>query len=170
MARTGWQTPWVRAATTLLTLAVMAMIFCFSMETAEQSDSRSGRISDKIIWLFYPSYEQMETMRQEEVYETVQHAVRKCAHFTEYMMLGFMLRLCLESWIGHRIRRRRIHGLAALGAGTAYACTDEMHQLAIDGRSGQWTDVLVDVCGVLAGVALGSVLIGSLDRMNEDRP
>ena len=42
MARTGWQNPWVRAVTTILTVAVMVMIFCFSMEDAENSDKRSG--------------------------------------------------------------------------------------------------------------------------------
>ncbi len=164
MVRTGWQNPWVRAVTTLLTAAVMVMIFCFSMENAENSDKRSGNISIRIIKVFHPDYEQMDTGNQQAIYERVQHTVRKCAHITEYMMLGFLLRLCMESWIGHRIRRRWIAVLGGFGAGTAYACTDELHQLSIDGRSGQWTDVLVDSCGVLAGVTLGSLLIRSLNR------
>ena len=136
MVRTGWQNPWVRAVTTLLTAAVMVMIFCFSMENAENSDKRSGNISIRIIKVFHP------------------------------MMLGFLLRLCLESWIGHTIKRRWIAILGGFGAGAAYACTDELHQLSIDGRSGQWTDVLVDGCGVLAGVTLGTLLIRSLSRKN----
>lgn len=166
MARTGWQNPWVRAVTTILTVAVMVMIFCFSMENAENSDKRSGDISVQIITVFHPDYEQMDTNSRKTIYDRVQHIVRKCAHFTEYMMLGFLLRLCLESWIGHRIKRRWIAGLAGFGAGAVYACTDELHQLSIDGRSGQWTDVLVDSCGVLAGVALGTLLIRSLSRKN----
>ena len=28
-----------------------------------------------------------------------------------------------------------------------YACSDEMHQLFIGGRAGQFTDVLIDTCG-----------------------
>jgi len=35
-----------------------------------------------------------------------------------------------------------------------YACTDEFHQTHTEGRSGAWTDVLVDSCGVLAGMLL----------------
>ena len=78
------------------------------------------------------------------------------------MMLGFMIRLCLESWFGHRMHRFRHLLLIGFGAGTAYACSDELHQLSIDGRSGQWTDVLVDGSGVLAGVTVGTLLIKAL--------
>ena len=49
------------------------------------------------------------------------------------------------------------------GTGTAYACSDELHQLSIDGRSGQWTDVLVDGSGVLTGVVLGTLLIKAMN-------
>ena len=163
MKRTGWQTPWVRTVTTLLTAAVMVMIFCFSMENAENSDKRSGAISLQIIRIFHPDYDQMKTDEQQDIYDSIQHIVRKCAHFTEYMMLGFLIRLCLESWFGHRMGRYRILALISFTAGTAYACSDEMHQLAIDGRSGQWTDVLVDSGGVFAGVILGTLLIKSLN-------
>ncbi|MBR2661151.1 MAG: VanZ family protein [Clostridia bacterium] len=162
--KTGWQAPGVRAATTLLTLALMVMIFCFSMETAEDSDKRSGVLSGGIISLLYPGYEQMDPAEQQAVYDRVQHVIRKLAHFTEYMMLGFMIRLCLESWFGQRMKRSRVLTLIGFGAGTGYACTDEAHQLAIEGRSGQVTDVLVDAGGVLAGAVLGTLLIRSVNR------
>ncbi len=169
MKRTGWQNGWVRTVTTLLTVAVMIMIFCFSMENAEKSDQRSGRISLLIIRVFYPDYETEEADRQQEIYDLVQHIVRKCAHFTEYMMLGFLIRLCAESWFGHKMKKSRITALIGFGAGTAYACSDELHQIAIEGRMGKWTDVLVDSSGVLAGVLLGTFLIRSLDRMGTAR-
>ncbi len=164
--RTGWQNPWVRTVTTLLTVAVMVLIFCFSMEDAENSDRRSGVFSEQVVRIVYPDYDRMDGTEQKAVYDRVQYAVRKCAHFTEYMILGFLLRLCLESWFGHRMRKFRILALIGFGAGTAYACSDEAHQLVIDGRSGQWKDVLVDSSGVLTGVTLGTLLIKSLSRKN----
>ncbi len=164
--RTGWQNPWVRTVTTLLTVAVMVLIFCFSMEDAENSDRRSGVFSEQVVRIVYPDYDRMDGTEQKAVYDRVQYAVRKCAHFTEYMILGFLLRLCLESWFGHRMRKFRILALIGFGAGTAYACSDEAHQLVIDGRSGQWKDVLVDSSGVLTGVTLGTLLIKSLSRQN----
>lgn len=170
MRRTGWQNSWVRVVTTLLTVAVMVMIFCFSMENAEKSDRRSGVFSSAFISVFYPDYEHLGAEDQQHIYDTVQHIVRKCAHFTEYMMLGFLIRLCLESWFGHRMSKYRVLALIGFGTGTCYACTDEMHQLAIDGRSGQWTDVLVDSSGVLVGVTLGTLLIKSLGRKTNEKP
>ena len=169
MTRNGWQNPWVRTVTTLLTVAVMVMIFCFSMENAEQSDQRSGVISREVVKVIHPDYERLEPAKQKSIYDSVQHVVRKCAHFTEYMMLGFIIRLCLESWFGHRMRKYRVLSMIGFGAGTAYACSDEMHQLSIDGRSGQWTDVMVDGSGVLIGVTLGTLLIRSLNRNRTER-
>ncbi len=164
MTRTGWQKTWVRVVTTLLTAMVLVMIYCFSMENAEQSDKRSGVISLTIISVLHPDYGQMDEIRQQAVYDETQHVVRKCAHFLEYMALGFMARLCLESWFGHKVKKKWLLALIGFGAGTAYACTDEMHQLRIDGRSGQWTDVLVDGCGVLAGAALGTFVVSIVNR------
>ena len=168
MTRSGWQNPWVRTVTTLLTAAVMVMIFCFSLANAQTSDTRSGYIAMPVIRLLYPDYKQMNAAAQDEIYAGVSHVVRKCAHFTEYMVLGFLLRLCLESWFGHRMKKYRILALIGFGAGTAYACTDELHQLGVEGRSGAWKDVLVDAGGVLLGVALGTMLVKTLNRKSAE--
>lgn len=164
MVRTGWQRTWVRVLTTALVLFVMAMIFNLSMQTAERSDLTSGFISNAIIPVLYPDYPSETPERRQEIYDGVQHVVRKCAHFSEYTLLGFLLRLCLESWIGHRIRKRYGLMLPAFAIGAVYAGTDEWHQIQIDGRSGRWTDVLLDSCGVLFGVFLGNRLIIVLER------
>ncbi len=159
MKGTGWQKPWIRLLTTLLTAALMLMIFCFSTENAIQSDQRSGAISLAIIRIIRPEYDQMNEEAQKTVYDEIQHAVRKSAHFTEYMMLGFMIRLCLESWFGSAAGRKRRLGLIGAGNGIAYACTDETHQMWVEGRMGSWIDVLVDSGGVVSGAILGTLLI-----------
>ena len=168
MKRTGWQSPWIRTVTTLLTAAVMLMIFCFSMENADNSDKRSGTISLCIIRVFHPDYDQMENDQQQSIYDVTQHIVRKCAHFAEYMMLGFLIRLCMESWFGYRMKKYRLFSVIGFATGVLYACSDEIHQLAIDGRSGQWTDVFVDSLGVVTGITLGILLIKCLNRKNQD--
>ena len=166
MTETGWQRSWVRIMTTLLTAAVMVMIFAFSTEDAEHSDRTSGLISRSVMSIIHPEYEQLEESRQKLLYDDVQHIVRKCAHFTEYMLLGLMLRLCLESWFGRKIKKTRSLALAGFCGGTIYACTDEFHQLLIEGRSGQWSDVLVDGSGVLLGVLIAALLIMRVNRKN----
>ena len=37
-------------------------------------------------------------------------------------------------------------------AGFIYACSDEFHQAFVPGRVGQFSDVLIDMIGVLVGV------------------
>ena len=164
MKRNGWQKTWIRTITTLLTVSVMIMIFCFSMENSAESDQRSGEISMIFIRLFYPEYGQMEAASQKELYDRIQFAIRKGAHFTEYLILGFMIRLCFESWFGSKITRPHPVLFICFTAGLLYACTDEIHQMAIDGRNGAWTDVMVDGAGVLAGVWICGKMISALNR------
>ena len=165
MENTGWQRRWVRVLTTLLTLAVMVMIYCFSMQDADNSDRTSGTISMVVIRVLYPDYPEKTPEQQQEIYDSVQHVVRKCAHFSEYALLGFLLRLCFESWFGADGRLRpAMLGVFSFLAGVLYAGSDEMHQIRIDGRSGQWTDVLIDGLGVALGVLLGYLLVRHVAR------
>ena len=66
------------------------------------------------------------------------------------------------------MKKYRILALIGFGAGTAYACTDEYHQLGVEGRYGDWRDVLVDAGGVLLGVALGTMLVKTLNRKSAE--
>ena len=162
MEKNSWQRTWVRTVTTVLTASVMVLIFFFSTEDADRSDRTSGVLAERVIDLFYPEYELSTPEQQKEIYDSVQHIVRKAAHFTEYLILGFMLRCCLESWFG----RKKWLIPAAWATGTGYAGTDELHQMLIDGRSGQWSDVLLDSSGVLTGVLLASIVIFMIYRRN----
>jgi hypothetical protein len=42
--------------------------------------------------------------------------------------------------------------------GVLYAVSDEIHQTFVPGRAGQLRDVLIDSCGVLAGICIIKVL------------
>jgi VanZ family protein len=68
--------------------------------------------------------------------------LRKLAHFVEFGILGALLLRAL----------RDVPAAVLLGA--AYAATDEVHQLFVSGRQGSPLDWLIDVAGILAGVAL----------------
>ena len=151
MEKKGWQQSWVRILLTLLTAGSMIMIFCFSMQDANDSDRTSGIVTRAVIRVLYQDYADKPLNEQQQIYNEIQHIIRKCAHFSEYLLLGFLLRLCLESWFGDRVRGPWTLMLITWMAGAGYACTDELHQLLIDGRSGQWTDVLIDFCGVVTG-------------------
>ena len=42
--------------------------------------------------------------------------------------------------------------LISIGLAFLYACSDEIHQLFVNGRSGEFTDVLLDTCGAGFGI------------------
>ena len=87
MEKTGLQRNWVRSLLTVLTTAVMALIFCFSMEPAEQSDKTSGILARQMIRALYPEYDHYPETQQTELYDSIQAVVRKTAHFMEFAVL-----------------------------------------------------------------------------------
>ena len=66
--------------------------------------------------------------------------LRKCAHATEYAVLG----LLLVRAVGRE--------LPALFAGIVYAAGDELHQHFVAGRHSSPVDVAIDALGVTLGV------------------
>ena len=76
---------------------------------------------------------------------TLNHAVRKLAHLTEYAALTY---LWLRSiWIEPRRFGPCLAWSAVLSV--CFAATDEIHQYSVPGRLGTWTDVLYDAAGAL---------------------
>jgi VanZ family protein len=68
------------------------------------------------------------------------YVLRKCAHMTEYAVLGALLLRALEREV------------PAFLAAVAYAATDELHQHFIRGRHASPVDVAIDAVGVTIGI------------------
>lgn len=131
----------------LCTLAVAAAIFAFSAQDGPESTSASNAVAEFVIQVIDPDFESLPEAERASVFAFVKKLVRKGAHFSEFAALGFFIRLLVGSYALRRPTR-----LSWL-AGTLYACTDELHQLFVASRACMWQDVLLDSCGVLAGVA-----------------
>ena len=78
--------------------------------------------------------------------------LRKCAHMTEYAVLGYLL---LRA-IGHEVW--------ALLLGIAYSATDEFHQRFVAGRHGSPVDVAIDTIGLMIGIVLLPILLRAFVR------
>ena len=142
-----------------LTLGMMVVIFCFSAEPADTSDHTSGFLVNIILPVVCPSFNELTPEAQTAVYDTLQHIVRKLAHFTEFAVLGLLLRLTFEClWPGKML------SLWAWLAGTFYAGTDELHQLLVSARSGQIQDVILDSFGVIAGITVARIILLLVER------
>ncbi len=72
--------------------------------------------------------------------------IRKAAHFTEFAALGMLL-----AWLCGMLEKKRVWPM--LGGVTA-ACIDETIQAFVPERAPGLRDVLLDSCGVLAGIVL----------------
>ena len=138
-----------RIVTGSLLAAWMAVIFLFSAQPAVESGRISGTIayrvaaaSDRIFGL------ELETEELEAYAERIDYPLRKCAHMTEYAIMGWLGYLFLA---GYLKSAKKTYWLA-LGLAAVYAATDELHQLAVPGRSGQFSDVCVDTAGAAAGL------------------
>lgn len=119
-----------------------AVIFSLSLQTATASSGTSeGMLAQLLnaLGLDGLSAAQMDFLR---------HAIRKCAHFAEYFLLGAL-------WYGYFCERpvRSAWGKAWLTA-VVTAMSDELLQCFVEGRSGQLSDVLLDSAGALTGILL----------------
>ena len=144
---------WLRLMLWLAVLATAGMIFWFSAQNGAASSQLSGGITEKVVEVVEPDYGSLPEPEQQTLFDAVQFAVRKSAHFSEYALLGFLLRLLCASYA---LRRG---GLVAWLCGTGYAATDELHQWFVAARSAMWRDVCLDSSGVLAGVLLATGIL-----------
>lgn len=145
--------PWVLAGRVLFTAALIGciwFIFSNSLQIAEVSEGSSGRVFGLMQGILrrlgLPGAADRLTM----------HIVRKLAHFSEYMLEGFLLMLCLRVYTRHFFK----HVSWPILGGLLTALTDETIQLFVPGRSGQVTDVWIDFSGVLTGLVVGLILLG----------
>lgn len=141
----------------VLAVLWMVVIFAFSAQPKEESgmvsEAASVRLVDMTGWLFHLH---IDEERVREIADAVEHFVRKGAHMTEFAILAILLYLWIERW---RLSRLRQYGAAA-ALSILYACSDEFHQLFVEGRAGMVRDVLVDGVGAVLGLAL-FILLGS---------
>ena len=80
--------------------------------------------------------------------------IRKVAHFFLFMLLGVFVLMTAASY-GDSVNLKC--ALISLSVCVVYAMLDEFHQIFVPGRSAEFSDIAIDFCGALLGVA---VLVG----------
>ncbi len=107
-----------------------------------KSGSLSGKFTNVVAKLIYK-----DGGTKKEIKE-LDHVVRKCAHFSIYLIGGMLIFNFLGLFcIG--LKRKIIF---SQGLGVLYAITDEVHQLFVMGRGAKPADVFIDSCGVFIGL------------------
>lgn len=137
----------------IIVLFLLLLIFVFSSQSGEESSDTSGKITRFVVRMLYADFDELPANEQQLMIEKWNFVIRKGAHFTEYAVLAFSVCLLLYTY---PLKKRAL--LSWLIA-TAYAATDEMHQLMVADRSSSIWDVLLDSSGALVGMLLSVWLI-----------
>lgn len=136
----------------IITLLWIMVIFSFSLQPGDTSAQISSGFGQWLIQTLLPFAKDF----LEENWGTVHLLIRKGAHFTEYLMLGILMRSTLLQY-AHRLPAR-LGGVSWLMCVVVASC-DETIQRYVGGRAGQVMDVLLDASGALVGIALLSLCI-----------
>lgn len=131
-----------------ITILWMVVIFSFSAKPAVQSTEMSTSVGKMICRIFVHDFSSWSEEKQEELAAKIDHPVRKCAHASEYALLGALVLLTACTYA--KMSPKTV--AAAVIISVLYAASDEFHQRFVPGRSCQFTDVLIDSAGVMVGV------------------
>ena len=125
----------------------MYVIFSFSDQVGETSAVLSLKVTEKVVEILM----KLRIGPNDYYYliEVLHPLVRKGAHMAEYAILFLLLFL---SFLATTLATRSM--AISIIVSFVYACADEFHQTFVDSRAGQFTDVCVDMTGVLAMVTV----------------
>lgn len=122
----------------LLLITWMIVIFLLSSEVSGTSSGRSEAIVHILTNNLHVSLPQ----------ELLTFITRKAAHTIAYLILGTLIYNVLKEY--NFSTRRAI--LLSISLAFGYACSDEFHQLFVQGRSPEITDVLIDTTASTLGI------------------
>ena len=147
-----------------ISIALMVFIFLNSHETATESTKTSASLIEQILTIFMPKFVSWPIEQKELLIKSLQFIVRKGAHFSVYLVLGAS---CFGALNTYSIKMRNKCTLALL-ISFVYAISDEIHQLFIEGRSGQVSDVILDLSGAVTGVLITLAIICVYKRIKKN--
>lgn len=123
----------------------LVFIFLLSNQSSSTSKYTSSRFSITVLSVVNTCMGNILTSKEIlDISESLVFLVRKAAH----VFLYFILAILTYSFSYQQKKKIIIVFLFCLFC----ACTDEIHQLFIEGRSGSFIDVLVDSIGILLGI------------------
>ncbi len=126
----------------VLSIVCMIIIFRFSADNAEESTEKSD--------FFVNILESLPIALR----NNLSFIIRKTAHFSIYAMLGFLIS-------GIFFKKEIFYTLSVC---FLYACTDEIHQYFVAGRSCRFQDVMIDTAGSFFGILIFILIMKLLNR------
>ena len=144
----------------ILVITCMGLIFFFSSQEAPDSRETSSAFIYNIV-SFLDVRNTLSEVQIHGICDLLHKFVRTAAHFTIFGLLGFLLLLLFGEY-GLSSKRRLIYTVIVA---FLYACSDEIHQSFVPGRSAQISDIIVDTLGALCGGVVGNILLYLIKKL-----
>lgn len=145
----------------LFILSWLFLIFNFSAMTSQDSNNKSTGLSEKLISKTLDATNEAgitdshpDAEKLSKAADLINKPFRKVAHATVYFVLALILLAAGRVIFGSK--KYLLTCVIALFFCFAFAMTDEYHQTFVDGRTGQFSDVLIDTAGACVGVLVFS--------------
>lgn len=139
----------LKLAAWLPAIAAALAISMFSGQDGNESQGMSDAVAGIIVDAAdYLGFIDADGAVRNEYIAKLSYPVRKAAHMTEYAIFTCCVVFGFYVW-GRRGTALYIYALTVT---FVYASSDEMHQLFVPERSGQFTDVLIDTAGGIIAV------------------
>lgn len=132
----------------------LIVIFIFSAMSGNSSNGKSKKTINKALTEAATITNDLnitnvntQSNKKIRIIEKLNEPLRKCMHASVYFILSIILNVILKVY---KVSRKRAFILAII-ISFIYACTDEYHQTFVPGRTGCFTDVLIDTFGAFLG-------------------
>lgn len=134
----------------VLTVLWLSVIYGFSGENSDTSDSTSSAVTEAILDITVSDFSELPEGDRKDMVDKYNRPVRKLAHFSEYTLLGVLISLI---YLCHDFRTWRLFVFSAISC-ILLATADEIHQIFVPGRACRFTDVLIDSSGSVLGILI----------------
>ena len=138
----------------ILVILWMITIFYLSSMNSEVSNNKSKTTINTVVTTSIETTNNIGITNKDiskdkvnSIVNILNKPLRKCMHSIVYFVLVILL---INAFYNTNIRNYKAY-IFSIIISFIYACTDEYHQLFVLGRTGQFTDVLIDTIGVLLG-------------------
>ena len=129
----------------IIVIALLILIFCLSHESGEDSTETSGWFTNLLNFIF--------------PFELSEAFVRTMAHFSEFACLSFFVNNLFVA------KKEKLCPVIACALSFIYAVTDEIHQIFVPGRACQFQDMMVDLAGIVSGMAVYVVIYALVKKL-----
>ncbi|MBQ7583220.1 MAG: VanZ family protein [Lachnospiraceae bacterium] len=130
----------------------MYVIYRLSDKPATESTAQSETLTLRLVRFFAPLTD-MDSSGQREAAMLLEPYVREAAHAAEYAILFIAVVIAVSAFISDDLKA----SLISICICFLYSCTDEWHQLHVQGRSAELVDILLDTAGAFIAMIIYNI-------------